>query len=148
MIKDADDPCTLHLSAAISTNGETSVDYRFVNEYGQPSNTYTVDVDATHVAMVDHSVAVPYIDAPDTDGDLAPTPGGDEIGGLTGAGSDLHTGTYELEILSPNPMTDAEGFEVEYCTTGDPAIEPPTGELTTRPDPTHDEPTTVILVNG
>ena len=144
VIPDPTDPCTLHLSGVISTNRETDVEYRFINQYGQPSNTYTVHVGETEVAMVERSVEVPHADVVDIDGDLAPTPGHGEVGGLAtegGAGGGQYTGTFELEIMSPNHLLDADGFSVPYCEAGDPLIDPPVGDVVAEPDPTHSDPT-------
>ena len=144
VIPDPADPCTLHLSGVISTNRETDVEYRFINQYGQPSNTYTVHVGDTQVAMVDRSVEVPHADVVDIDGDLAPTPGHGEVGGLAteaGPGTGQYTGTYELEIVSPNHLLDADGFSVPYCEAGDPVIDPSADDVVAEPDPTHSDPT-------
>lgn len=141
VVPDPADPCTLNLSATISTDGETDVTYRFVNPYGQSSNTYSVHVDETHVAMVNRTVEVPHHDGVDPDGDLAPTPGGrGDIDDLAVESTDQYTGTYELEVLSPNHVTAVDGFSVDYCTEvtrPNPAIDPPVGDVVADPDPTH-----------
>lgn len=143
VLPDPADPCTLHLSATISTNRETDVQYRFVNPYGQPSNTYEVHVDDTNVAMISRSVDVPFIEGPEPGGDFAPTPGGGGIGGYAGEENGTYSGTYELEILSPNHVEAADGFSVPYCEDYEAEFEP-ADDVVAEPDPTHGRPTTTL----
>jgi hypothetical protein len=111
------DPCTLVLAGTIGTTGPTDIEYRFVNQYGQPSNTYTAHIDG-EIGFVQHEVAIPHLDGPDPDGDLAVAGGGlggpaDDLAGNGDAG--LYSGTFELQVLSPNTMSSVDGFSVEYC---------------------------------
>jgi hypothetical protein len=116
VVSDPGSRCSLHLSGTITTNAPTDVDYRFVNPYGQPSNTFTVAVDQTHVAMVDAIVQIPTAPESDPGGDLAPPPGDDGgIGGLVGGSSDQWSGVFELETLSPNGVVAVDGFTVDWC---------------------------------
>jgi len=119
VLTDPADPCTLYLSAVIQTNGPMDVEYRFINQYGQPSNTYTVAVDGTQVAYVDKSVAIPMIESPDPGGDLVAVDGPGEIGGKVAEVNDeQYTGTFMIEVISPNHKLDGDGFVVDYCETG------------------------------
>jgi hypothetical protein len=127
VIADPEDECTVHLSGTVTTTAPTEVEYRFVNPYGQPSNTYTVDVGATRVAMFDHSTAIPTAPDPDPQGDLADPGGGDDgdgdIDDEAVGESDQWSGVFELEILGPGLLTAVDGFSVDYCPG---AIAPPT----------------------
>ena len=116
VLPDPADPCRLHLSGTITTNGAMDVEYRFLNPHGQPSNTYTVSVDGTGVAFVGRHVDIP-LGVPSAAGeDYAPLPGG-PIGGKAIEGIDgMYSGTYSLEIVSAEYLSDAiDGFNVPYC---------------------------------
>jgi hypothetical protein len=95
-----------------------NVEYRFINPHGQPSNTYNVAIDATLSALVDRTVAVPMLDVPDPTGDLAVVGGhGDLDDFFAEVPTDQYSGTYMIEVISPNHMLDADGFAVDYCDT-------------------------------
>lgn len=119
VLTDPADPCTLHLSAVIQTNGAMDVEYRFINQYGQPSNTYTVAVDALQIAYVDSSVAVPMIESPDPTGILVAVDGPADIDNKAAEVNDEQcTGTFMIEVVSPNHKLDGDGFAVDFCETG------------------------------
>ncbi len=122
---DPADPCRLQLSGTINTNGATSVEYRFLNEHGQPSNTFTIDIDDTHVGFFARHVDVPVLDVADAGDDFVPMQATGAIGGkVADVDESLWSGTYSLEIVSPNRHLAADGFNVDYC-------EPPPGGMRT-----------------
>jgi len=118
VIPDGDDPCTLHLSGSISTNMPLDVEYRFVDPHGQPSNSYTMNVDQTQVGMFDRTVQVPGAPNHDPSDDLVTVDGphGDlDDFASPDDGDDTYQGVYGLEILWPNRVVAVDGFEVDYC---------------------------------
>ncbi len=149
VVPDPDNDCRLHLSGTIATNQPMTVEYRFIDPYGQPSNTYTIEVDGTNTAFFSRHVDVPMLDSPDQSGDLAtevPVAGGIDDEAWAPAGdSDQYTGTFMIETVSPNHESAGDGFSVAYCEA--PEIQlPPAGEraideLTVAVDPTHVDPT-------
>jgi hypothetical protein len=108
VVPDPADPCTVHLSGVIQTNGETSVDYRFLAPNGQRSSVYTVEVDPTHTAFVNLPVDVPSGPA------AQPHQGGitDEAGAID---TSVWSGAFTIEVISPNHESAADGFSVPYC---------------------------------
>jgi hypothetical protein len=111
--------CSLVLLGTIGTNMATTVEYRFVNQYGQPSNTYSVQIDDSGIGFVQHEVAIPTLDTPDPQQDLAPLLGGggpsQGLVDVDTTADEQYSGTYELQILTPNQMSDVDGFNVDYC---------------------------------
>jgi hypothetical protein len=128
VIPDPDDACTLHLSGTITAEVDTQVTYRFIDEYGQQSNGFVVDVEANVPEFVSHEVAVPSASttAGETDGGVAgghrgagglvaPT-GPGTVGGLADQDTDRVTGTYQLKVESPNlVLSNIDGFNVAPC---------------------------------
>ncbi len=108
VVTDPADPCTVHLSATILTNGETSVDYRFVGPNGQRSSTYTVEVGASNTAFVNLPVDVP------SSSTAPPSPGGLSNKAVA-VDPDTWSGVFTIQVMSPNQESDAEGFAVPYC---------------------------------
>jgi hypothetical protein len=142
---DPADPCTLHLSGVITTNSAMDVEYRWVNPYGQPSNTFSLSIDQTQVGYVEGTVQVPQAETADIDGDLVVVDGsgggdiGDEVAAVD---ENRYSGTYELEVVSPNFVNDIDGFNVPYCTASTPTRVNPevggtVGDKTAGPRPTH-----------
>jgi hypothetical protein len=116
VVQDPADPCTLHLSGSIHTNAPTNVEYRFINPNGQPSNTYNIAVDATQSVLIDRTVEVPRIDNPHASDDLAVLDAPSDLDDLyVDIPTDQYSGTYMLEVMSPNHMSDVDGFVVDYC---------------------------------
>ncbi len=146
IVQDPADPCTLHLSGVIATNSATDVEYRWVNQYGQPSNTFSLHVDHTQVGYVEGTVQVPHADTADISGEWAPSGGGGgggDIGDEVAVVDDtMYSGTFELEVVSPNFVHDIDGFSVPYCTAPAPVRVNPevggtVGGVTAGPRPTH-----------
>jgi hypothetical protein len=145
IIADPTDPCSLHLSGVITTNSAMDLEYRWINQYGQPSNTFGLHVDHTQVGYVDGSIQVPHADTPDIDEDLAPVEGAGGAGisdELSVIDDESYSGTFELQVVSPNFVSDIEGFDVPYCTTPAPVrVNPEVGRtvggLTRQPTATH-----------
>jgi hypothetical protein len=131
------DSCSLTLVGDIETSAPLTVDYRFLNPYGQPSNTYSVQVGADGQATVEHHTAVPGQDGPDPTGDLlgvGETSDLDQEGAASDDGS--WSGTFTLEVLSPNPMSDVDAFRVDWCVdTTDVTEDRPTGLAGTEEEP-------------
>lgn len=123
VMADPADPCRLLLSGALATNEPMSVDYRFTDELGVPSQVFTVDVDHTQVAFLDHHVDLP-VRAPSLDGDdggvgelVARDPGGALE--LTADDTDREQGWYQLQVTAPHSLTsDIASYDVPPCTSG------------------------------
>ncbi len=117
VVPDPADPCTLHLSGVVETNGATPVQYRFIDPHGQPSNTYQIDIDDSQIGFFSRHVAVPQAAVADPQGDLTTLEPDHGIGGwaVLPAADDAYTGTYMLEVISPNHDSDADGFSVPFC---------------------------------
>ncbi|NQY56102.1 MAG: hypothetical protein HRT86_06375 [Ilumatobacteraceae bacterium] len=117
VLADPTDPCRLHLSGTITTNGPMDVEYRFLNQYGQPSNTYTIAVDHTGVASFGGHADIPVGTASASPGgQLAPIPGGSLGGVVAEQAEDAYTGVCGLEIVSAEYLSPAvDGFSVPYC---------------------------------
>jgi hypothetical protein len=121
------------------------LEYRWINQYGQPSNTFSLHVDHTQVGYVDGSIQVPHADTPDIDEDLAPVEGAGGAGisdELAVIDDESYSGSFELQVVSPNFVSDIEGFDVPYCTTPAPVrVNPEVGRtvggLTRQPTATH-----------
>ncbi len=120
---DPHDACRLNLTGVITTNGPMTVEYRFVDEMGVGSQLFSVDVDQTQTAFLDHHVMLPE-QAPHLDGggigDWSPT---ESTGGpleLSDAESDNEQGWFQLHVTSPHGLwSDIEGYNVEPCTPGE-----------------------------
>jgi len=152
VVTDPDDPCVLHLSGTIQTNQPMTVEYRWLNPFGQPSNTYSVEVDATQSALVHDTVAIPVLEGPDFTDDLVVVEGPGDIAGEAAVVDDsVHSGSYTLQVVSPHHKQDVTGFSVPFCPGPPPSGErTPVGQsgmdgLTGGPRPTHGDPTTVLL---
>lgn len=114
VIADPDDPCRLHLSGSISANASMTVEYRFVDPTGRRTRIYEVAVDQTGVAFVDVEAAVPA--SPDGPVGLASPGVHGTVGGYTAVVDESqYSGTYELEVVAPNHVLAADGFQVPYC---------------------------------
>jgi hypothetical protein len=117
VIPDPTDPCLMHLSASIVTNMAMTVEYRWVGPTGEVTASQFVDVGDTHVALFSQPAAIPT--APELG--LVAEGGGDggEIGDEVADVPDgAYSGTYELEVLSPNHKVGVGGFSVPYCPDG------------------------------
>jgi len=120
---DPADACRLNLSGVITTNGPMTVEYRFFDEMGVGSNVFTVDVDQTQTAFLDHHVMLP---------EQAPSRGGGQwspiepVGGpfdLADQDSDNEQGWFQLHVTSPNAVwSDIEGYNVEPCSPSGPDL--------------------------
>lgn len=155
VLPDPDDPCVLHLSGSIHTNQPMTVEYRFLNQFGQPSNTYSLDIDHFQQAFVHHTVAIPVLDGPDPAGDLVAVEGPGEIGGKVAVIDDsVHSGSYTLEVVSPHHKQDVTGFSVPFCPghppSGErtPAGQSGMGDLTGGARPTHDHTPLELATRG
>jgi hypothetical protein len=124
---DPSDACRLNLTGVITTNGPMTVEYRFVDEMGVGSQLFSVDVDQTQTAFLDHHVMLPE-QAPHLDGggigDWSPTESTSGPFELVDEESDNEQGYFQLHVTSPHGLwSDIEGYNVEPCTPGgsDPA---------------------------
>lgn len=113
VIPEPGDPCTLHLSGSITSAVATQVTYRFVDQWGELSNGFVVDVAADAATFVDHEVHLaPTVQHAPQGSLTAPTGGGTSpILGEAAAPSSNRTGTYQLRVESPNlVLSDVDGF--------------------------------------
>ena len=136
VVPDPVDACRLHLSGVVTTNGETDVQYRFIDDLGIHSQTFTAAVDQTFTTMLDHHVDLEPVPSdgehPGGLGFTAEDAGG--IGGLVGEDTDREQGYYRLEVLTPNPMlSDVASYNVSPCVEDvvGPTIVSPTTTTTT-----------------
>lgn len=106
VVSDPTDSCTVHLSATFTTNRATHVQYRFIDPYGRPSGLHDVQVGSARVAMVSQPVAVPQADSTPPTGTLV-TPGTSASG---------ISGSFTLEVVSPNRVVAVDGFSIPWCT--------------------------------
>lgn len=115
VIPEPGDPCTLHLSGSITSAVATQVTYRFVDQWGELSNGFVVDVAADAATFVDHEVHLAPTFQPSPQGSLA-TPTGGTTGPVLGeaaAPTSNRTGTYQLRVESPNlVLSNVDGFSV------------------------------------
>ncbi len=144
VVTDPDDACVLHLSATVQTNTPMTVDYRFVDPYGQASAVHSVDVDQTLTAFVSHPTDVPMAPEPDPIDDVLFPGQGPGKNYASGVDTSQYSGTYTVEVLSPHHRTAADGFTVPYCdhviVRLNPAVGDLPGDVTAPPDPTHRRP--------
>jgi hypothetical protein len=147
---DPQDDCRLALVGQVHTTGATEVEYRILNPYGQPSNTFTLQVGDQLGAFLRH-VDIPGHDAPAPSGDLAGEGPGPDIDGEWAApvtDESLWSGSFTLEVLSPNAMSDVTGFQVERCVeVGSAGEGAPTGKADQR-DPADTLPTDHEQLSG
>lgn len=124
-IPDTEDACLLHLSGVVTTNGPGEVSYRFVDELGVGSQLFSVQVDQTQVAMLDHHIELEpvdlgtglHTDGADPDGLVAPGDGG--IGGYAQEQGDNVQGYYRIEVVEPHALlSDVASYNVDGCTVG------------------------------
>jgi hypothetical protein len=112
---DPDDPCRLALSAVLVATGPTPVTYRFVDQFGTPSQTFATAIDATRTAYPLHFFEFEPTVA---DGDLGFSIGGDggEIDQYAAAPTDSVQGYFQLEVLSPNHLLSAVAdYDIPPC---------------------------------
>jgi hypothetical protein len=94
---------------------------------------------------VEGTAQVPHADTPDISGELAPVDAGGagDIGDEVAVVDDtMYSGTYELEVVSPNFVQDIDGFSVPYCTAPatvrvNPEVGATVGGVTAGARPTH-----------
>lgn len=105
---DDPDECKLHLSGTFITNGPMTVFYHLVDNFGEQSPVYKVEVNQTHNAFVHHTVDLSEIEL---DG---PEPSIDQ--GFSVIPTDRLQGYYRIEVVSP-VKTDSNiaDYNVEPC---------------------------------
>jgi hypothetical protein len=149
VVADPADACLIHLSGVVTTTEPGTVSYRFVDEFGQRSQTYAVEVDHTRTTMFSH----PFVLEPVTVTPPASHGGPDdltvaddgEIGGLTQEPTDNVQGYFQLEVVEPHAKSsNIASYNVDGCveetaapgdlTTPTPPPAPP-GDVTTPPPP-------------
>ena len=126
-LEDEADACLLHLSGVVQTNGPGEVTYRFVNELGVKSQQFSVQVDQTQTAFLDHEIE---LDPIVLDGGLEPAGGGevdqlvtDEgdggIGGYAQEEGDNVQGYFFIEVSAPHGFeSNIASYNIDGCTTG------------------------------
>jgi hypothetical protein len=129
VLTDPTDACVLHLSGTLIANGNLSATYRFVNQFGQRSNSYTVDLAKDQPHFFSHEVAIPYAETGPSGPSLVTDTGPGTIGGLADHPSDKATGTYRIEVTSPNLLlSNVAGFSVDPCPVPPAADVPEAGQ--------------------
>ena len=124
-LEDEADACLLHLSGTVSTNGPGEVSYRFVDELGNKSQVFDVEVDQTQVAMLDHHIELDPVHVETglhavggEPGDLTAHDDG-EIGGYVQEEGDNVQGYFFIEVFSPHMAeSNIASYNVDGCTTG------------------------------
>ncbi len=117
--QDALDSCRLRLSGVFTATEPTDVTYRFVDEIGRASQSFTASIDQTQTVMIDHFYDLP--EAPSADGEIDDYLGGGRgsIGGLKAPQNANETGTFQLEVLEPHGYwSNVAGYNVEPCVPG------------------------------
>lgn len=116
--------CRLRLSGVFTTNQPTEISYRFVNELGAPSQSFTTIVDQTQTAMLDHYYDLPLRERPNNGIGGLTTGGRGGLGGLTTGKTDREQGTFQIQVLEPHGYwSNIDGYNVEPC------YEPLTGDV-------------------
>ena len=138
VIPDPADPCRINLSGVVVANGETDVEYRFVDELGLHTQTFTTSVDQTFTAFLDHHIVLEPVPADGPGGGggggqgfglVAEGDGG--IGGLTHGATDNQQGLFRLEVLGPNHLvSDVASYNVADC------VQEPPGPVVVAPTTT------------
>lgn len=108
--------CELTLQLFLRSDRPVTAYYRIIDRFGQRSNAFAVELDGQSTTGRFH--VVPYPDAdptPDGPSLVAPT-GPGEIGGYATEDIGRLTGTFRIEVYSPNLIhSDVVGFNVEPC---------------------------------
>lgn len=115
--QDAQDSCRLRLSGVFTSSEPMQVTYRFVNELGVPSQSFTAEIDQTQTTMIDHYYDLPVRERPSEGLGNVTTGGGDRgVGGLTTEETDREQGTFQIQVLAPHGYwSNIDGYNVEPC---------------------------------
>lgn len=108
--------CGINLSAVFTTNDQTTIEYRLVNELGVKSQVFNVPVDQTHTAYVNHwlDLTDAVLDAEDL-GLVAPTES-DGPFGYTTEDTDRVQGYFQVEVLLPHhKMSNVASYNLPAC---------------------------------
>jgi hypothetical protein len=108
--------CELTLQLFLRSDRPVTAYYRIIDRYGQRSNAFSVVLSGQGATGRFH--VVPYPDAdptPDGPSLVAPT-GPGQIGGYATEDVGRLTGTFQIEVYSPNLLrSNVAGFNVEPC---------------------------------
>lgn len=106
---DDPDECKLHLSGTFTTNGPMTVFYHLVDNLGEQSPVYKVEVDQTQNAFVHHTVDLGEIEQDGPEPSIDP--------GFSAKPTDLLQGYYRIEVVSPVAAeSDNASYSVKPCT--------------------------------
>jgi hypothetical protein len=123
-VEDGSDPCRLHLSGSVTTTELGRVEYRFADEFGQTSQTFTVDVDQTLTGFFDNVVELEPIVLEPSPSDAPPDAfaavDDGEIGGFTQEDGDRIRGYYQLEVVEPHEKrSEVASYNIDGCVVVD-----------------------------
>lgn len=113
---DSENGCGLNLSAVFTTNDETTIEYRLVNELGVKSQVFHVPVDQTYTAYVNHWIDLTdtVIDSQDL-GLVAPSGSDGELD-LTTEDTDRVQGYFQVEVILPHhKMSNIASYNLPAC---------------------------------
>lgn len=140
VLDDPDDPCTLHLSGTIQTDRPMTVQYRFIDPRGHVSGTHSVDVDLTQTAFVLQSVRIPMAPEAEPVDDIILPGHGPGQNYSSAVDTDVYSGGFTIQTVTPYQRSAADGFEVPYCDTPlrtPPAVDVGSDDITAGANPTH-----------
>lgn len=116
VVPDPHGACVLHVSVWLEADAELTAHYRIIDQWGQRSNAFSTRVGAQGTTVRSHQIAIPHADtSPDGPSLVAPT-GPGQIGGLVVEDIGRVSGTYQVEVFSPNLVRSRiVGFSVDPC---------------------------------
>jgi hypothetical protein len=108
--------CILYVSAWFEADADLTAYYRIIDQYGQRSNAFAVQIGKQGTTVRSHHIPIPYADtSPDGPSLVAPT-GPGQIGGLVVEDIGKVSGNYQIEVYSPNLIRSRiVGFSVDPC---------------------------------
>jgi hypothetical protein len=130
------DECILYVSGYFRANGDLTAYYRFIDQWGQRSNAFPVELEAGILTVRSHHISIPTADtSPEGPSLVAPT-GPGQIGGLVVEDIGKVSGHYQIEVYSPNLIrSNIVGFSVDPCPVP-PQADVPEGAPTSPQPPT------------
>lgn len=123
-------PAKLHLNPTIEATGKGTVNYRFVDQLGNHSQTFQVKFDKSDVKFLDHVIEIDAKNKPKGLGFKAAQPQSGALGLAAPSNPGLTQGYFRVEVLSPHKkLSNIADYSVK-CTvkTGG------NGEITSVPD--------------
>jgi len=110
--------CGLNLSAVFTTNDQTAIEYRLVDDLGVKSQIFRVPVDHTFTAYVNHELDLTdVIMASGEPGLVAPEAPAGDLGYATEE-TDRRQGYYQVEVILPHhKMSNVASYNMVACMT-------------------------------